>query len=151
MALHGNNLDTAEIALAAVEEVHKLQYILYIKNIPSTEGQNAELMLYRRQPDQAEAILLQATPPLVYRAIKMNIRLFRWNRALEIALKYKSHVDTVLGYREKFLKQFGKTESDPIFQQYSQQVTIDWEAIKAKKEQERESEQSSYGKGRTGK
>ena len=74
------HLDTAEIALAAMKEVDKLHYILYIKDIPLEEGQNAEIALYQRRPDEAERILLQANPPLVYRAIKMNIRLFRWKR-----------------------------------------------------------------------
>ncbi|CAM9962929.1 unnamed protein product [Heterosigma akashiwo] len=140
MALHGNNLETAEAALAAVGEVHKLQYVLHIKHVPSVEGQNAELMLYRRQPDQAEAILLQAKPPLVYRAIKMNVRLFRWHRALELAVKHKSHVDTVLGYRQRHLQALGAAEDLPLFQQYAAEVQIDWEAIRAKKEQEREAE-----------
>ena len=54
----------------------------------------------RRCPAEAEEILLQAKPRLLYRAIKMNIRLFRWTRALNLAEQYKSHVDTVLGYRQ---------------------------------------------------
>ena len=104
MSLHHQHLDTAEIALAAISEVDKLHYILHAKNIPSREGRSAAMALYRRNADevrarrgagacnlaaqrttavaawQAEAILLQASPPLVYRAIKMNIRLFRWDR-----------------------------------------------------------------------
>ena len=80
MAISARQLDTAEIALAAVNEIDRLQYILYIKKIPSEEGRNAELALYQRNPEEAEGILLQAQPPLVYRAIKMNIRLFRWSR-----------------------------------------------------------------------
>jgi hypothetical protein len=99
MAVNGRHLDTAEIALAAVNEVDKLHYITYIKDIPSEEGKNAELALYKRNVDEAEQILLQASPPLVYRAIKMNVRLFRWHRALELSVKYKTHTDTVLGYR----------------------------------------------------
>ena len=38
MALEGRHLDTAEIALAAISELDKLQYILYVKDIPSEEG-----------------------------------------------------------------------------------------------------------------
>lgn len=53
------------------------------------------------RPDEAEAILLQAG--LVYRAIKMNIKLFRWDRALDLAKQYKQHVDTVLWYRRRYL------------------------------------------------
>ena len=80
MAVQGRHLDTAETAFASLGNVDKLQYITYIKSIPSEAGKNAELALYRRCPSEAEKILLQATPPLIYRAIKMNIRLFRWSR-----------------------------------------------------------------------
>jgi hypothetical protein len=59
MAVHAQQLDTAEMALAAIEEVDKLQYIQSIKRIPSVEGRSAELTLYNRRPDDAEQILLQ--------------------------------------------------------------------------------------------
>lgn len=58
----------------------KLQYIRHIKDIPSGEARSAELALFRRSPEEAEQILLQASPPLIYRAIKLNIRLYRWER-----------------------------------------------------------------------
>jgi hypothetical protein len=61
MALQGRHLDTAEIALAALNEVDKLEFILHVKKIPSEEGRSAELAVYRRCPDEAEAILLQVS------------------------------------------------------------------------------------------
>ncbi len=51
----------------------KLEFIQHVLRVPSEEGRNAELALYRKCPDEAEAILLQASPPLVYRAIKLNV------------------------------------------------------------------------------
>ncbi|KAJ1486356.1 hypothetical protein T484DRAFT_2337278 [Baffinella frigidus] len=78
MALNDKELSTAEVAFAAIDEVAKLQYVLTIKEIPTTEGRNAELALWRRRPDEAEAILLQAK--LTYRAIDMHMRLFHWDR-----------------------------------------------------------------------
>jgi hypothetical protein len=63
------------------------RYVLTIKDIPTIEGRNAELALWRRRPDEAEAILLQAG--LTYRAIDMHIRLFHWDRALELAVHHK--------------------------------------------------------------
>jgi intraflagellar transport protein 80 len=124
-----------------------LEYIQYIKAIPTEEGRNAELALYRRQPNEAERILLQASPPLVYRAVIMNIYLYRWDRALEIALKYRSHVDTCLGYRQRYLEQFGRRETDQRFLQYAAQVTVDWEAIGAKKQKELDDEMNRGGGG----
>lgn len=99
-----------------------MEYIQYIKSIPSEEGRNAAVMLFRRLPEEAEKILLQASPPLAYRAINMNITLFRWNRALDLALKYKTHVDTVLGYRQRYLDEFQRDETLPKFIQYFNQV-----------------------------
>jgi intraflagellar transport protein 80 len=148
MAIGSLHLDTAEIALAAMKEIDKLHYILYIKDIPSAEGRNAELALYQRRPEEAERILLQANPPLIYRAIKMNIRLFRWSRALELAINNKTHVDTVLFYRKKFLTAHNRSEKEPRFKQYFDEVEIDEEKIMAKKAEERESEARS-GEGKS--
>jgi len=146
MAINEKHLHTAEIALAAINEVDKVHYISYIKDIPSAEGRAAELMLYRRLPEEAEQVLLQAAPPLVYRAIKMNIRLFRWVRALELAVQYKTHVDTVLAYRQRYLASAKRAETIERFLQYSAQVTIDWDAIKAKKAAEKDKERERGSK-----
>lgn len=78
MSVYGQDLNTAEVAYAAIDEVHKVQYITQIREIPSLEGKNAELALLRRQPQEAESILLSAN--LLWRAIKMNIDLFNWDR-----------------------------------------------------------------------
>jgi intraflagellar transport protein 80 len=147
MALHGRHLETAEIALAAIDEVDKLHFVLYIQSIPSEEGRNAELALYRGAVDDAEMILLQAQPPLVYRAVKMNICLFRWERALDLAISNQTHVDTVLGYRQKYLDSFGKTETDKRFKEYFNEVPIDWETINEKEAQEIENESARSGGG----
>lgn len=73
MAIEGRALTTAEQALAALEEVDKLQYIAAVKEIPTQEGRDAALALFRRRPEEAEQMLLQAG--LVYRAIDVNISL----------------------------------------------------------------------------
>jgi hypothetical protein len=80
------------------------------------------MALLRHHPDEAERILLQASPPLLYRAVKLNIDLYRWNRALDLAVKQKVHVDTVLAYRQRHLDAFDRTENLPKFQQLSKQV-----------------------------
>jgi intraflagellar transport protein 80 len=120
MAVHAQQLDTAEMALAAIEQVDKLMYIQSIKKIPSAEGRSAELTLYNRRPDDAEQILLQAN--LIYRAILLNIRIFRWDRALELAVKHKTHVDTVLAYRQRYLTSMDAHEKDKKFLQYQKEV-----------------------------
>lgn len=152
LALAKRHLDTVEICLAESNEVAKVEYIQYIKAVPSEEGRQAELALYRRQPEDAERILLQASPPLIYRAIKLNIRLYRWARALELAVKNRSHVDTVLGYRRKYLDQFGLDEKDSKFLQHANEVTFDWDVIDANEAKELDDERlKGTGVRRTGK
>lgn len=67
------------------------------------------VVLHTQQPSQ----LLAADPlcdrpcgccvqaGLVYRAVKLRVRLHHWQRALELAAKHKQHVETVLMYRQR--------------------------------------------------
>lgn len=58
-AVAAGELNTAELAFAGCEEVDKLQYMLYIKQLPTRESRLAELALYKHNVAEAEAILLQ--------------------------------------------------------------------------------------------
>ncbi len=147
MSLAKRQLNVAENALAELNEVAKVEYIQTIKAIPSEEGRNAELALFRRQPDEAERILLQATPPLAYRAIKLNLLLYRWTRALDLAVKYKTHVETVLAYRQRHLEEFGKKETLSKFQQMAGQVTFDYETVLNNEQEEMRQEKRRTGGG----
>lgn len=46
------------------------------------------------------------------------------HRALELAVKHKTHVDTVLGYRQRYLERFDKKEKNKRFLQYSEGVGV---------------------------
>jgi len=151
MALQANHLDTTEISLAALGVIDKLHYILYIKDIPSAAARNAELALFKRNPEEAEKILLQAQPPLLYRAIKLNINLYRWERALELATLGKAHLDTVVGYRQRFLAMIGKRETDDKFLAAAASVTVDWDVIKRNKEAEKRRTDAMPAAGGSGK
>uniref|UniRef100_A0A7S2QU27 Intraflagellar transport protein 80 n=2 Tax=Chlamydomonas chlamydogama TaxID=225041 RepID=A0A7S2QU27_9CHLO len=135
MAMAAKELNTAEVAFAAIDEVDKLRFVLKVKQIPTEEGRNAELAVYRRRPDEAEAILIQAG--LVYRAIKMNIKLFNWERALDLAQQYKQHVETVLWYRQRYLQAAGAEESNRRFQELGEQMAIDEAFIKQQIQEEK--------------
>eukprot|EP00927_Polykrikos_kofoidii_P055816 TRINITY_DN50010_c0_g1_i1.p1 TRINITY_DN50010_c0_g1~~TRINITY_DN50010_c0_g1_i1.p1 ORF type:complete len:794 (-),score=146.49 TRINITY_DN50010_c0_g1_i1:74-2152(-) len=138
MAIHSRALDTVEIALAAIEEVDKVQFIGHINKLPDEVLRQAELTLFCKRPDEALGLLLQNKR--VYRAIKMNIRLHRWSEALELALKHQSHVDTVLAYRQRHLTQMKHVETNEQFKQWSQQVEFDWDTVKKKVAMEKENE-----------
>eukprot|EP00727_Mastigamoeba_balamuthi_P006738 m51a1_g2685 putative intraflagellar transport protein 80 homolog (728) ;mRNA; f:749144-752031 len=136
-ALHLRELNTAQIALAAIEEVDKLRYITRVAQMQIPEVATADLLLFKRQPAEAEAVLVQGGH--LYRAIKLNIRLFKWERALDLAVKYKTHIDTVMGYRGRYLEQWGRTETNAKFLKYVT-VKVDWDTIKKKIREEKENE-----------
>ena len=130
MSIYCRELNTVEIALAAIDEADKVQYINYIKELPSEPSRNAALALYCKKYNEAESILLSAR--LFYRAIKLNIKLYKWDRALEIAVENRTHVDTVIAYKQRFLQsQNGAEETNEKFLQYKD-IEIDWATIKAK-------------------
>ncbi|KAM6961470.1 intraflagellar transport protein 80 homolog [Aplochiton taeniatus] len=134
MAMANRELTTAEVAYAAIGEVDKVQYINSIKELPSKESSVAHMLLFSGHTQEAEATLLQAG--LIYQAIQVHLDLYNWDRALELAVKHKTHVDTVLAYRQKFLQDFGKQETTKRFLQYAEGVVVDWEKIQAKIEME---------------
>ncbi|KAL3133954.1 Intraflagellar transport protein 80 [Trebouxia sp. C0010 RCD-2024] len=133
-AVSAGEVDTAEVAFAGCEEVDKLQYMLYIKQLPSREARLAELALYRHNAPEAEAILLQAN--LLYRAIMLNVRTFGWARALQLAQKHNTHVPTVLLERSRYLARTGKVETDKQFLQCIMEVTVDEAEIEQQVQQE---------------
>eukprot|EP00906_Rhabdomonas_costata_P015489 RCo022262 len=144
LAIKHGELSTAETAYANIDEAHKLQYVKYIAEIPTPEGRNAELALFQRRPEDAEQILLQAG--LVYRAIRMHIRLFNWERALQLAVQYKTHIDTVLAFRSKYLKTFHKEEtSESFLRSEIKQLEFDWDKVNQKMEAEKKSEETRPG------
>ncbi|XP_078484074.1 intraflagellar transport protein 80 homolog [Ciona intestinalis] len=138
MTLKEKDLATAEIAYAAIGEVDKVEYLKHIKSIPSKEVRTAEITLLSGSVNEAEAILIQGG--FIYRAIQLNLDLFHWERALELAVKHKTHVDTVLGYRQVYLNQIHKQETSNKFKQYSKGVEINWQNIESKIEMELEKE-----------
>lgn len=138
MAIHARALDTVEIALAAIEEVDKVQFIAHINKLPDEVLRSAELALFCKRPEEAMKILLQNKR--TYRAIKMYIRLHRWPDALELALKHQTHVDTVLAYRARHLQQMKHVETNEQFKQWSQQVEVDWDTIQKKIAMEKDTE-----------
>lgn len=122
-AVAAGDLKTAEVAFAGCEEVDKLQYMLYIQQLPTREARLAELALYRHNIAEAESILLQAG--WVYRAIMVNVRTLKWERALQLAQKHNTHVATVLLERRKMLAKSGKAETIKTFQQSNTEVQMD--------------------------
>jgi hypothetical protein len=53
-----------------------------------------------------------------------NVLYFGCCRALELAIKHKTHVDTVLFFRKKYLETFDKPETSLKFLQFKNEVRI---------------------------
>lgn len=62
---------------------------------------------------EAESVLLHNG--MVFQAIYSNINLHNWTRALDLAIKHKTHIDTVLYLRQKYLDGLGKAENNNKF------------------------------------
>jgi len=110
--------------------------------LPSEASRNAHLALYCKKVNEAEQILLQAR--LFYRAIKLNIKLYKWERALDIAVQNKTHVDTVIAYRQRFLQELGREEDNEKFKEYAREISVDWEAVKAKIKADKDREAAQH-------
>jgi intraflagellar transport protein 80 len=139
----------AETAYAALHEAAKVEFLQNMQQLSTEEGKQAAWALFRRAPDEAERICLQANPPLFYRAIKINLDLFRWQRALDVALKYKVHLDLVLAHRQVFLEEFGQIEQDSKYLQAISSFTgsLDVQEILERDRQFQQEEESGGGTG----
>lgn len=133
-SIQQGELNAATVSYCALSDLAKVRYIQQIKQIPSPEGRQAELFLFQRRPDEAERILLQAG--LTYRCIDMHLRLFNWERALQLAKERKTHIDTVLHRREQYLVETMRWETIPEFKELSEVVKIEPDVIAQKVEQE---------------
>merc|ERR1712146_882899 len=59
MSMHVRELNTVEIAFAAIDQVDKVHFIGHITKLPDEVLKSAELALLCRKPDEAVQILLQ--------------------------------------------------------------------------------------------
>eukprot|EP00397_Hematodinium_sp_SG-2012_P021288 GEMP01021982.1.p2 GENE.GEMP01021982.1~~GEMP01021982.1.p2 ORF type:complete len:255 (+),score=53.81 GEMP01021982.1:1441-2205(+) len=143
MAIQARELNTLEIALAAIEAVDKVQFIAHLNNLPDEVLKSAELSLFCRKPEEALGTLLQNQR--IFRAIKMCIRLHRWDAALELAVQHKTHIDTVLAYRQRHLQQMKRDENNAKFNQFNGEVSVNWETVKQKVAMEKENERRAAG------
>ncbi|CAH1115731.1 unnamed protein product [Psylliodes chrysocephalus] len=123
-------MDIAEEAFANINQYDKVFFLEHIKNLPSKAEQKAQMALLGGRNLEAESTLLHNG--MVFQAIYMNINLYDWNRALDLAIKHKTHIDTVLYLREKYLTGLGKTENNNKFMTLRETVSIDKDKVEEK-------------------
>ena len=135
-----DELETAQIAYAALEAIEKVRFVEKARATPHVAARAAELFAFRREPDEAERVLLGAG--LVFRAIELNLRLFDWDRALALALEHRTHIDTVLFFRAAYLRRSGRREDKSAFAAAAREVEVSEERVRMKMAQEREREKN---------
>ena len=143
LAIDNGQIEIALQGLTALEEPDKILFLRSIQKLPLQPSRDAELALYRKNIKSAENILIQND--LIYRVIELNMRLFRWRRALELAIDHRSHIDTVIAFRKKYLTNWNKEESIDLFLKYESEVDVNWEIIQEKCRQEMEKEYQMAG------
>lgn len=113
MATENKQLSAAEEAYAAIERYDKVDYIQQIQKISNKTDKLSEMSLLSGDLLAAEGILLQHG--FIAEAIRINIQMYNWNRALELAVRHKKQVDQVLEAREIYLKLLDKKETNPSY------------------------------------
>ncbi|XP_033323231.1 intraflagellar transport protein Oseg5 isoform X1 [Megalopta genalis] len=121
MATDNKELSAAEEAYAAISRYDKVDYIQYIKGFTSKTQRLAEMALLSGDLLTAEGILLQNG--LIAEAIRINIEVYNWNRALELAIRHKKQQEEVLYARKKYLEVINKEETNQSFLAYIATVT----------------------------
>jgi len=107
-------------------------FISELRDNPSDIVRNASMALLFHKINEAEAIYVH-----YYRAIRMHIDGYRWERALKLARDYKVHMDIVVAFRKKYLERIGKDEDSKELRSAAQEVgEVDWASIEAKIEEE---------------
>jgi intraflagellar transport protein 80 len=126
MALHRRQLQVAEQALAALSQIPRVLHLQRIQELPTEEARNAALALYKQNIEEAERILLQAHPPQVFRAVQMFLKLFRWEKALDLAVRQGNQemVSIVVSKRRKWLDKMKKREGAEMFLRHGKSVTV---------------------------
>ncbi|XP_017875268.1 intraflagellar transport protein 80 homolog isoform X2 [Ceratina calcarata] len=126
MATDSKELNAAEEAYAAISRYDKVDYIQYIKSLPNKTERLAEMALLSGDLLTAEGILLQNG--LIEEAIRINIEIYNWNRALELAIRHKKQLDEVLNARKEYLQVINKKETNQSFLAYMANVAKAHEA-----------------------
>lgn len=130
MSVYCEDLNTAEVAYAALENTAQVLNICRIKEITNEDSQKAEISLFKKDYKRAESILLSKN--LIYRALFMWVELYQWDKALELGLKFRQYLDILLFYRSKYLNAFGLRETNVKFIELGEKLHFEEDLVKQK-------------------
>lgn len=134
--INNDTIDIAEEAFAHVNHYDKVFFIQHLKTLPLKAQQKAAMAYLGGKFQEAESVLLYNG--LVFQAIYNNIQHHNWIRALDLAIKHKTHIDSVLFLRKRYLTSLGKNENNKKFSELQENVKYDDEKVNLKIETEME-------------
>ena len=112
-AIQAGEVDAAQEAYAALSLVDRVMFLNKVKKMKSPASRNAMIAVLQGRVNEAEEILIQGG--CIFRAVKMNISVGRWDKALAIAKRTNKFVEVVAAYRTEFLKEMNMEETDKDF------------------------------------
>lgn len=115
-AIKHNQLEISKEAFTAALQIDKVNYLENIQELSdSSPEHNAETAVLYGRISEAETVLI--TNKKYSEVIKLCLRMHKWEKALELANRFKTDVDLVLSERIKFLKSINRNETNKKFLQ----------------------------------
>ena len=110
-----NQLEISEEAFSSALQIDKVDYMHYIKELDeaSSEQMAESAILNGGRIIEAELILINNNK--ISNAIRLALRFYRFDRAIEIAEKHKQDIELVVKERKKFMEALRKEETNPKF------------------------------------
>ncbi|KAK8841415.1 Intraflagellar transport protein 80 [Tritrichomonas musculus] len=136
-AIQAGEVEAAQEAYAALSLVDRVMFLGKVKKMKSPASRNAMIAVLQGRVNEAEDILIQGG--CIFRAVKMNISLGRWDKALAIAKRTNKFVEVVAAYRTEFLKELDMEETD---QNFAKIGPVSMESVKSIIQQEKQQEMS---------
>ncbi|CAF0799987.1 unnamed protein product [Adineta steineri] len=133
ISLHNRDFDSAENAFAQLSNTEMVFCLQNLRTIASKEEREAELaLLAGGNIQEAESHYLQGNKPL--HAIMLHLNEHNWDRAIDMTQRHPQYLEIVVGYRQKYLKDYGggKKETNAKYIQAMKNVDVDWDQIEAK-------------------
>ncbi|CAI4226047.1 unnamed protein product [Auanema sp. JU1783] len=128
LAVQEKNLFAAEIAYGSLDQADKVTFLAEARNCPNKDIRNA--MLIELSGKIADADILLEKTGNIFQSIMLNVKMFRWDRAIDMAIAHRKYLEIVMGYRQRYLKEMKRNETDPKYLKYSSEVEIDFEHIR---------------------
>jgi intraflagellar transport protein 80 len=136
-AVMAGEIDVAQEAYASLMLIDRVIFLEKVKSMKSPAARNAMIAILQGRLNEAEEILIQGG--CLFRAVKMNISMGRWEKALGIAKRISKYVEVVAAYRAKYIASLGIEETVKEFLDLGQ---VDLQAVQALIRQEKSQEMS---------